>query len=223
MFRWIWSFLIFTPGPLQHGTRHTRIRVPLRAYRTCKTLHKPNGKFTLWCRVCQISQISPVRCNRCVAACCSVIQCAAVCCSVFQFVAVRCNRFPISPVYVRHVLGPVAGKGWWFGMFETKLRMKHCNTLQHTATHTCCTAVSLPFILSPRHHTAPHCTTLQHPALQHTATHCNALQHTCYTAMISLFNSRYYFPFLSRLNKSCRTYCFFILHALHTATDCNTL
>jgi len=88
MFQWIWSFLIFTPGPLQHGARHTRIRVPLRAYRTCKTLHKPNGKFTLWCRVCQISQISPVRCNRCVAACCSVIQCAAVCCSVFQFVAV---------------------------------------------------------------------------------------------------------------------------------------
>ena len=59
----------------------------------------------------------------------------------------------------------------------------HCNTLQHTATH--CNTLQHTLTASHCHtlrHTATYCDTLQHTAthcntLQHIATHCNTLQH----------------------------------------------
>ena len=48
----------------------------------------------------------------------------------------------------------------------------HCNTLQHTATH--CNTL----LCNTRQHTATHCSTLQHTAMQHAAAHCNILQRT---------------------------------------------
>ena len=58
----------------------------------------------------------------------------------------------------------------------TQHTAKHCNTLQHTATHQN-RADSCPGLLQFAHntlqHTATHCNTLQHPA-----PHCNKRQHT---------------------------------------------
>ena len=96
-----------------------------------------------------------------------------------------------------------------------KCTAKHCNTLQHTATH--CNVHLTQGLFTPLQivkvslqHTATHCNTLQHTAthyntlhlhcnaLQRIATHCNTLQHTA----------------------SRCTHC----NALqHTATHCNTL
>ena len=73
---------------------------------------------------------------------------------------------------------------------------KHCNKLQHTATHEYKWAVQHAYTIPQ--HTATHCSTLQH-----TATHCNARQHTATHCK-------------TRLPVDNRTW----IH--HTATRCNT-
>jgi len=59
---------------------------------------------------------------------------------------------------------------------------RHCNTLQHTATHWN-TLQRTAIHCNALQYTATHCNTLQHTAihcntLQYTATHCDTLQHT---------------------------------------------
>ena len=76
----------------------------------------------VWCSVlqcvavcCRMLPCVAVWCNalQCVAVCCSVLPCVAVCCSVLQ--CVTCSKRNCSSTHTA----------------------MHCNTLQHTATHTC--------------------------------------------------------------------------------------
>ena len=99
---------------------------------------------------------------------------------------------------------------------------KHCNILQHTATH-----LFEPLQVSLGKHfersctLATHCNTLQHAAtrcntLQHTATHCNTLQHTA-THLLELLQVSLgkHFERSATLVTHCNT-------LQHAATHCNT-
>ena len=82
---------------------------------------------------------------------------------------------------------------------------RHCNTLQHTATH-CNTLVltcALFQIGNTLQHTTTHCNTMQH-----TATHCNTWQHT---------------PTLQHIATHCNTLQYTAEILQHTATHCTSL
>ena len=86
---------------------------------------------------------------------------------------------------------------------HTGVTATRCNTLQHTATHTC--SCSKLLSTKPWGDTATRCNTLQHAS-----THCNTLQHTPAHAATSWRRSH-----TGDTATSCNT-------LQHTATHCNT-
>jgi len=127
----------------------------------------------------------PVSVLQCVAVCCSYITCAYV----FQVHSSTCReRMSALDECTWRVLMSFKCTHPHADECTAHGGDRHCNTLQHTATH-CNTLRSRR--RQTVQHTATHCNTLQHTAthsahggdrqcntLQHTATHCNTLQHT---------------------------------------------
>jgi len=102
----------------------------------------------------------------------------------------------------------------------------HCNTLQHTATHSIHAATSECMHLM--HAAATHCNTLQH-----TATHCNTL-HICisYTCRTNVYTCHIHTHTLCNTlqHTPCKVLCNTLQHITthhntlqHTAIHCNTL
>jgi len=99
----------------------------------------------------------------------------------------------------------------------TQQVVKHCNTLQHTATHN---AIRCDALQDATQQVVAHCNTLQQPAtrgntLQHTATLCNIMQHTAMHCN-ALQHTATHCHALQHAATHCNT-------LQHTATHCNTL